>query len=484
MNGFTTDHIPPPPPPCGIIEARLERVNARLAAILRVESSRSNRGPCHAGQDTAIAASTRRPIRPELADVQPKRANRGIASRVSLLSSLWPFSELPHVVLAGLARQMREKRLPAGRRLIRQGGRGRRLLVVMEGSVTVCVRERSRRHVVARLKPGAIIGEMAALTGARRTATVSATTPVRVALISAARFRRLAIRYPLLNSTLGYLVASRLGHSPVDALMGKILHGYRLCRCAGRGAMGIVYKARHLASGRRVALKMLSHRFACDVEVQKRFDREIEICRSLSHPNFARLLDHFAGFGTHVMVLEYCRGTTLKEHIRRHGPMSEAAVRRVAGQLAAALSYLHRRGVCHRDVKPGNIMIAGEQGEVRLMDFGLAKSASSCELTHHQYILGTPGYMPPEQIGGETVDYRADLFALGCVVYEMLTGTRLFAGNDISAILAHELAWSLPPADAIRPGLSEDLHRFFRQTIAARPEDRTVDLDEIGRLWS
>jgi len=452
--------LPPdliPPPPSAVVTARLQRAIATLTPVWQ--------------------ATRHCPDRSDLAGAED-------ASGAELLSLLWPFSELPSAVLTELAAKMRERLFAGGEEMIHQGSRSRHLLIVTEGTVEVHVQAGSRRHVLARLDRGAIVGEMGLLTGAPCAATVTAVGPVRVAAISAAHFRRLAVRYPILGSCLGHLVASRLGQAPVDTLSGKVLHGYRLRRCVGRGGMGMVYEAKRVADGRRVALKMLSHRFAYDLDVQQRFEREIQICRSLEHPNIARILDHFTAFGTNFMVMEFCAGVTLDEFIKARGPLAEGEVRGITAQLATALAHIHGHGICHRDVKPRNVMISGAREEIRLMDFGLATSVASCELTHCGCVLGTPRYMPPEQLAGQRVDYRADLFALGCVVYEMLTGSALFAGGDVSAVLAREPRWSLPPAEQIRPGLSADLYQFLCQSVAVDPRRRVADLEEIGGRWS
>ncbi|MBN2217826.1 MAG: protein kinase [Pirellulales bacterium] len=456
-----TDEVEPmdlvPPPPSEVVAARLQRAIGRAEFLWRFDQDSLD--------ENALQGSEN-------------------AARVQLLASLWPFSELPSAVLRALSGRMREKRFAGGQKIIHQGSRSRHLLIVIEGTIEVHVQAGSRRHVLARLDRGAIVGEMSLLTDAPCTATVTAVGPVRAAAISAGEFRRLAARYPVLGSTLSHLVASRLGQAPVDTLTGKVLHGYRLRRCVGRGGMGIVYEAKRLADGQRVALKMLSHRFAYDLEVQQRFEREIQICRSLCHAAIPRILDHFTAFGTNFMVMEFCDGVTLDEFIRAGGPLDEQQVRSIVGQLATALSHIHRHGICHRDVKPRNIIISDERGTVRLMDFGLATSLASCELTQYGCVLGTPRYMPPEQLAGQRVDYRADLFSLGCVVYEMLTGMALFGDGDVAMQLLQDPNWSMPPADRIRPGLSGDLHQFLCQTVAVDPRRRVVALEEIGNTWS
>ena len=156
-------------------------------------------------------------------------------------------------------------------------------------------------------------------------------------------------------------------------------------------------------------------------------------------------------------------------------------VRKIAGQLAQALAYAHGLDVIHRDVKPSNIMIR-EDGLLKLMDFGLAKSKSSFnpELTTHGQVLGTIRYMPPEQVQGEEIDYRIDLFAFGCIVYEMITGEPFLQGESILDILRAHLQMALPPQASIRKGLDDELYRVLRETLAGSPGDRILNLASIG----
>jgi len=462
MSGPLTDLIPPPP--SKTLGARPEPARARPAADTQATSLRAGSIPT------------------QLARRRPRADGTRLSAPAELLLTLWPFCDLPRPVLWALIERMRSRRFAPGQAIIRQGERSRRLAMVAEGEVRVRVRAGRKSHEIARLGRGAVLGEMGLLTGAPCTATAVALTPVRAITISARRFRRLAVRYPVLSSSLGSLVATRLGQAPVDTLVGKVLRGYRVRRCVGRGGMGVVYEAAPLEGGRRVALKMMSHRFAFDLEVQQRFEREIEICRSLRHPNVGRVLEHFTAFGTSFMVMEFCDGPTLDEVLRAAGPLGEDRVRRIAGQLAGGLAYVHRHGVCHRDVKPSNVILTGRD-HVKLVDFGLAKATTGGELTQQGCILGTPRYMPPEQLSGQPVDRRADLFALGSVVYEMLAGKAPFADESIAAILGRDCRWSLPPADEIRPGLSHDLYRFLEQTLAVNPSDRVADLQRISRAW-
>lgn len=480
MKGAFQDQIPPPPTTSVTERVEQLRVQLRMAG-------RPSRGQ-PAGRSSALADETEPQSLPtggstwEGPRVAEEDRRGSAGSNTRLLASIWPFSDLPWRALVTIAGRMQEKQLECGTVLIRQGARSHRLMVLVEGSVEVCVEDGRQRHEIARLEKGAILGEMGLLMDVPCTATATAVTPVRVLVLSTRWFRRLAVLFPVLAAALGHLAATRLGYAAVDSLVGKVIHGYRLRRCLGRGGMGTVYEAEALADGSRVALKMMSHRFASDLEVQQRFDREVHIGASLRHPNLGRIFDHFLGLGTHCMVMEYYEGVTLDELIRRHGPLLEGQVRGITGQVAAALACAHQHGVCHRDVKPANIIVSERTGLAKLIDFGLARSLANDGLTNQGWILGTPRYMPPEQLGGAPADPRADVFALGCVVYEMLTGESPFAAPNLPMILQRQFSWSLPPTEQVRPGLGHDLYEMLQQSLALDPAKRTADLERFSNI--
>ncbi len=405
-----------------------------------------------------------------------------LTGKSSTLARTWPMSELPLDVVVAVADQMSEETYSPGDVLIRQGEPPERLLVLVDGDAEVHVQDGASNHTISRLAVPCLLGEMGILTTESCTATIIAKSPVRVLTLPAEKLLRLTVRYPVLLPAIGRLVAERLGKDQVDALAGKTLQNYRIEHGVGRGGMGTVYLATDTPSGRRVALKMMSHRFLYDVEALARFEREFEICRTLRHVNIARVYDHFTAFGTHFLVMEFCSGKTLQELIQRYAPFPEDVVRKIAGQLAQALAFAHRSGVCHRDIKPSNVMIQ-EDGLLKLMDFGLAKSSYSTELTTHGRVFGTIRYMSLEQVEGERVDYRADVFAFGCIVYEMLTGRYFLQGNRYLDILNEHLRMTIPPKEAVRTGLSDDLYRLLQESLQKAPCDRVLDLQAVG-CWA
>src|SRR5678815_4046246 len=230
---------------------------------------------------------------------------------------------------------------------------------------------------------------------------------------------------------------------------GSKLGHYEILSAIGKGGMGEVWKARDTRLGRDVAIKTLS----VDVERQpdwlSRFEREAKVLASLNHPNIAAIHGFDHDQGLHFLVLELVPGDTLADRLHQ-GPLQVEEALTIARQVADALDAAHERGVIHRDLKPANIKITDE-GVVKVLDFGLARSlwadntgtGSSGDntptmslQTREGAILGTPAYMAPEQARGKRVDKRADIWAFGVVLYEMLTGSKPFVGEDVSTILA------------------------------------------------
>ena len=257
----------------------------------------------------------------------------------------------------------------------------------------------------------------------------------------------------------------------------------------GAGGMGEVYRARDTRLGREVAIKLLPSGVADDPERSARFEREAKLLASLNHPNIAALygLEHVEG--SHVLVMELVEGDGLDERIAR-GPIPLDEALAIALQIADALEAAHERGIVHRDLKPANVMVRPD-GTVKVLDFGLAKTlepegtaadlANSPTLTspatRQGMILGTAAYMSPEQARGKPVDKRTDVWAFGCVLYEMLTGKRLFAGETVSdllaAVLRQEIDWSRLPEEA-----PPALRRLLKRCLERDPNLRLRDMGD------
>jgi hypothetical protein len=392
-----------------------------------------------------------------------------------------PFATLPTVLLAEVFAELEMREFSTGQALVREGEAGDGLWVLLSGSAHAALRDASH-DILGRFGPADVVGEMAIVTREPRTANVIADSEVRALWLPVAAFDRLVARHPVLAKVLTDLVADRLGRQSSDGLGGKSVDRYRIERCLGRGGMGVVYQARDERSGTDVALKMMSHRLVYEPGALTRFHQEAELAQSLEHPNIVSLERLFPAFNTYFLVMEFCDGIDLSRLLRARRRLSEAQVRPVLGQLAQALDYIHRRGVVHRDLKPANVMVTGA-GVVKLMDFGLAASMTAA--TDETQVApaafeGTPAYMAPEQLG-TTPDHRADLYALACTAYELLTGLPLFKSTTLIELIQEKMAVRLPPASQLADGVSDELHHFMTSALQfdrdKRPSSVAVLLD-------
>lgn len=245
-------------------------------------------------------------------------------------------------------------------------------------------------------------------------------------------------------------------------MIGQTINNrYRIEAALGRGGMGTVYRASDLSERRTVALKVL-HRFL-DQEGEAtltRFHREFRVLTRLDHPHVMQAYDHGTFEESPYLVLELLTGVTLRQALAP-GPLPRARVLHIAGQLAEALAYLHAQSiVVHRDLKPGNLMLLppNDSPQVKLMDFGLVRQTDvSMQLTQEGVALGTVAYMAPEQAQALPVDFRADLYALGVMLYEMTTGRTPFSHQNPAMVLMQQMTTPPPPPRQVNPALDEPL---------------------------
>src|ERR671927_1662309 len=213
-----------------------------------------------------------------------------------------------------------------------------------------------------------------------------------------------------------------------DTLINTLFDGrYRIMRKLGTGGMANVYLAEDQELGRRVAIKILDDRHASDDQFIERFRREAKNAAGLSHPNIVSIYDRGEAEGTYYIAMEYLDGRSLKELIIGRGPAPVPVAIDYARQILAALRFAHRNGIVHRDIKPHNVLVDTE-GRVKVTDFGIARAGAS-QMTEAGSIVGTAQYLSPEQAKGTPVDQRSDVYSLGIVLYELLTGTVPFTGD-------------------------------------------------------
>jgi len=253
---------------------------------------------------------------------------------------------------------------------------------------------------------------------------------------------------------------------------------YELGGVLGRGGMAEVYVGTDRVLGRRIAVKILADRFARDSSFVARFRREAQSAAALNHPNVVNVFDTGSDDGTHFIVMEYVQGKTLSEILRDGSAlMPERAVEITEG-VAEALAFAHRAGIVHRDVKPGNIMLT-PTGDVKVMDFGIARATTSESLTQTATVLGTATYFSPEQAQGEPVDARSDIYSLGVVLYEMLAGNPPFSGESPVTIAYKHVKEEPVPPSRLNPDVPAGLDAIVMKSLAKNPANRYQSVEEL-----
>jgi eukaryotic-like serine/threonine-protein kinase len=277
-----------------------------------------------------------------------------------------------------------------------------------------------------------------------------------------------------------------------DPLVGRVLDSkYELVARLGEGGMGAVYRARRLHIGDEVAVKVLHRRLLAEEGAAERFRREARAAAQLQHPNVVTIHDFCeerADGAPAYIVMELVRGVSLRDLLRREGRLAEARAAALMGDVCAAVGQAHRQGVTHRDLKPDNVIVvppASEGGRefAKVVDFGIAKlrgGTGPLALTRTGALIGTPYYMSPEQCRGENTDARADVYSLGAMLYEMLTGAPPFRADNLADLFAKQLTEAPPPFPA-RLRVNPALERVCLRALAKDPDQRQEDASALSR---
>jgi serine/threonine protein kinase len=269
-----------------------------------------------------------------------------------------------------------------------------------------------------------------------------------------------------------------------DPRIGKVIAGYRVEERVGRGGMGVVYRAEHLNLRRRAAIKIIAPDLAESEGFRERFTREARIAAALEHPNIVTVYDIEPVGDSIQMVMSWIEGEDLQRVLEREGALAPDRAARLLDQMAAALDHAHLRDhpVLHRDIKPSNIMIGPHERAI-LTDFGIARLIGDVSLTQTGQMVGTPAFMAPEVVQGVEADARADVYALGVVLYQMLTGQAPFRAETPLALL-HAHVHTPPPAPrTVVPGLPPAVDQVLLRALAKDPAARFQTAGELARAF-
>lgn len=379
----------------------------------------------------------------------------------------------PDEFKSSLLSAMSPVRVPAGQRLISQGEQGDRLYLIQNGSCLVTVKRDGRSHAISRMKPGEIVGEVAIVTGERRRADVDAETDMVLWGLDRVTLDKLCQKSPDLFEFLTELATDRLCGQKITA--ERTIGKYTISDVLAEGGWSIVYKGFHSLLKLPVAVKMIKHNIAIDHEMSRKFENEAELIAGLNHENIVRVYDIEHMYRTIFIVMEYLDGVTLKHILENCLPMHLPEMLRVLVQMCSGLDYAHSKGVVHQDVKPGNVFV--QDGErVKIVDFGLAVPIGGCS----DDLPGTVFYMAPEQIEGDPVDVRTDIYSLGITAYEMATGHRPFPDDVCEVLKAHITAQTPDPIE-INPDLPKEFSAFIRRATHKNPEERYQNIEDVLR---
>ena len=381
-------------------------------------------------------------------------------------------NSIPREALCSLLNSLSYSEVSAGERFMVQGDPGDSFFVVQRGTCVVFVEKDHQKYTVGRLERGDVVGEMAMLTGEPRSANVEAETDMQLWGLTRKKFDAIAEQHPELRSFLTELVADRFSARKLtaDRTIGK----YVITDIIGQGGYSIVYKGVHSGLNMPVAIKMMKHDLAMDDEFLSKFRTEAKIIANLNHENIIKVYDIEELYRTVFIIMELFDGETVKELIKREKIIAFPRIVNFLLQICKGLAYAHQQGIVHRDVKPANMFIRSDD-HVKLLDFGLACTAG----TENIDFSGTAAFMSPEEIEGDSVDRRSDIYALGITTYEMLTGKRPFPDENLLALMDMHLEQDIPDPSEVRPDIPPELRQFVLSACARRPDQRYQDIPQV-----
>jgi CRP-like cAMP-binding protein len=367
--------------------------------------------------------------------------------------------------------KMTYRHVKAGERFVVQGEVENTAYIIQRGSCLVIVEKDGELHPVDHYGEGDIVGGLGVLTGEPRRAHVEAETDMDLWVLSKAQFDEITEKDPALLNFITELVADRLDSRRPTAY--RTIGKYVATDIVGRGAFSIVYKGEHKDLSMPVVIKMMRHDLALYPEFMNSFRKEAKTIASLNHEHIVKVYDFDERYRTLFIIMEYVRGDSLTDMISHLRTLPAKLVVNFLDQICSALEYAHQRGIVHRDINPSNIIIQPND-HLKIFDFGLACSSGTEDFSS----TGTGFYMAPEQIEGDPVDPRTDIYALGITAYEMVTGQRPFPEDDLKSLLDLHLSHNIPDPAQIIPDLPTLLCEFIIKAGRSKPAERYQNVAE------
>lgn len=391
---------------------------------------------------------------------------------VTLCSELT--DSLSRDVIQKLLGQMEFHRIRKGERFIRQGEEAVEFYLILKGSCSVHLEKDHVLFSVAQLGPGDLVGEMAVFTGEKRSASVEAETDMDMLRMSRDQFEVLSEEYPEFRRYLSEIVTHRLSTSKITT--EKKIGKYIITEKIGDGGSSIIYKGIHSVLKLPVAIKMLKHEMAMDPDFIEIFSNEAKIIAQLNHPQIVRVYDIEELYRTVFIIMEYLEGVPLRQILDNTKKLPMEKTLDIVLQTCFGLEYAHKYGIIHQDINPRNIFVQPD-GSVKIIDFGLACRIGTVDTNF--LFPGTIYYISPEQIKGDPVDERSDLYSLGITVYETITGKLPFPGNDMKSLVNWHLSEEIHDTRASLPDLPDEMHTFFMKSIRRDPVERFNSVSEV-----